>query len=198
MVRPKPCVQNTADQARAEAATKAAENIRKRDMLGGDLVPDYMTCVEFGADYGWPNSYWGGYEDIRVEPRRPDRLEYVKRPDFALGPHVAALGLAFADGTSLGGSYANGAFIGLHGSWNREPPSGYKVVFVPFGDNGYPLPNAKPQDFLTGFLDAKGQAQGRPVGVIKDKSGALLVADDVGNVIWRVSAPKAAAAAPTR
>lgn len=169
--------------------------VNERDMLGGDLVPDYMTCVEFGADYGWPNSYWGGYEDIRVEPRRPDRLEYVKRPDFALGPHVAALGLTFADGANLGPAYANGAFVGLHGSWNREPPSGYKVVFVPFGPNGYPLPNAKPQDFLSGFLNAEGQAQGRPVGVIKDKAGALLVADDVGNVIWRVSAP---ATAPTR
>lgn len=164
--------------------------VNERDMLGGDLVPDYMTCIEFGADYGWPNSYWGGYEDKRVEPLRPDRLEYVKRPDFALGPHVAALGLAFADGARLGSAYTNGAFVALHGSWNREPPSGYKVVWVPFGPNGYPLPNAKPQDFLTGFLVGD-EARGRPVGVIKDRTGALLVADDVGNVIWRVSAPAA-------
>jgi glucose/arabinose dehydrogenase len=164
--------------------------VNERDLLGGDLVPDYMTCVEFGADYGWPNSYWGGYQDNRVEPYRPDRLEYVKRPDFALGPHVAALGLAFADGANLGPAYANGAFIGLHGSWNRKPASGYKVVWVPFGPNGQPLPGAKPQDFLTGFLVGD-KAQGRPVGVIKDRTGALLVADDVGNVIWRVTAPGA-------
>ena len=163
--------------------------VNERDMLGGDLVPDYMTCLEFGADYGWPQSYWGGYEDIRVEPRRPDRLEYVKRPDYSLGPHVAALGLTFADAANLGPAYTNGAFIGLHGSWNREPASGYKVVYVPFGANGYPLPNAKPQDLLTGFL-VDGKAKGRPVSVIKDKTGALLVSDDVGNAIWRVSAGK--------
>jgi len=163
--------------------------VNERDMLGGDLVPDYMTCLEFGADYGWPQSYWGGYEDTRVEPPRPDRLEYVKRPDYALGPHVAALGLTFADGVNLGPAYANGAFIGLHGSWNRTPASGYKVVYVPFGANGQPLPNAKPQDFLTGFRVGD-KAKGRPVAVIKDRTGALLVADDVGNSIWRVSGPK--------
>lgn len=167
--------------------------VNERDMLGGDLVPDYLTRVEFGADYGWPNSYWGGYEDRRVEPLRPDRLEYVKRPDYALGPHVAALGLAFADATNLGRAYANGAFIGLHGSWNRKPVSGYKVVFVPFGTNGYPLPDSKPQDFLTGFLNSKGEAQGRPVGVTADRTGGLLVADDVGNIIWRVALPRGAA-----
>ncbi|WOK35555.1 sorbosone dehydrogenase family protein [Sphingomonas sp. C3-2] len=173
--------------------------VNERDMLGGDLVPDYMTRVEFGADYGWPNSYWGGYEDLRVEPRRPDRLEYVKRPDYALGPHVAALGLAFADGVNLGPDYANGAFIGLHGSWNRKPLSGYKVVYVPFGKTGYPLTDAKPQDFLTGFLDADGKARGRPVGVIADRTGGLLVADDVGNAIWRVSQPRTAPpAAPAK
>lgn len=162
--------------------------VNERDMLGGDLVPDYMTCVQFAADYGWPHSYWGGYEDTRVEPRRPDRLEYVRRPDYALGPHVAALGLTFADGASLGPRFASGAFVGLHGSWNRMPPSGYKVVYVPFGANGRPLPDARPVDVLTGFLSAEGKARGRPVGVVKDRGGALLVADDVGNVIWRVSA----------
>jgi glucose/arabinose dehydrogenase len=179
-----------------EPATKCLwTTVNERDMLGGDLVPDYMTCLEFGADYGWPNSYWGGYEDRRVEPLRPDRLEYVKRPDFALGPHVAALGLAFADGAALGPDYANGAFVALHGSWNRKPASGYKLVWVPFGANGYPLPGAKPQDLLTGFLVGD-QARGRPVGVIKDSAGALLVADDVGNVIWRVTAPGAPRPAP--
>ena len=163
--------------------------VNERDMLGGDLVPDYMTCLEFGADYGWPQSYWGGYEDSRVEPPRPDRLEYVKRPDYALGPHVAALGLSFANGANLGPSYANGAFVALHGSWNRKPASGYKLVYVPFGANGQPLPGAKPQDLLTGFRVGD-DARGRPVSVIKDRTGALLVADDVGNMIWRVSGPK--------
>lgn len=162
--------------------------VNERDMLGGDLAPDYMTRVDFGAFYGWPYSYWGGYVDTRVQPDRPDLLEYTKRPDYALGPHTASLGLTFADGANLGARFANGAFVGQHGSWNRTPPSGYKVIFVPFGDNGYP--NGKPIDVLTGFLNADGDAQGRPVGVIKDKTGALLVADDVGNRIWRVSAAK--------
>ncbi len=155
--------------------------VNERDMLGSDLAPDYMTRVDFGAFYGWPYSYWGGYEDKRVEPR-PDLLQYTKRPDYALGPHTASLGLAFG---SLGG-FQNGAFIGQHGSWNRKPVSGYKVVFVPFGANGYP--NGPMRDVLTGFLNAEGKAQGRPVGVIADRNGALLVADDVGNKIWRVSA----------
>lgn len=162
--------------------------VNERDMLGGDLVPDYLTRVGLGDFYGWPWSYHGGYEDTRVEPRRPDLLEYARRPDYALGAHVAALGLAFADGATLGPRYANGAFIGLHGSWNRTPPSGYKVIYVPFGANGYPVPNVKPVDLLTGFLTADGEARGRPVGVIKDRTGAVLVADDVGNAIWRVSA----------
>ena len=142
-----------------------------------------MTRVEFGAFYGWPYTYWGGFEDRRVEPR-PDLLQYTKRPDYALGPHTASLGLAFG---SLGG-FANGMFIGQHGSWNRVPVSGYKVVFVPFGTNGYP--NGPMRDVLTGFLDKDGGAQGRPVGVIIDKAGGLLVADDVGNRIWRVSAAR--------
>lgn len=157
--------------------------VNERDMLGSDLAPDYMTRVDFGAFYGWPYSYWGGYQDSRVEPR-PDLLQYTKRPDYALGPHTASLGLAFG---SLGG-FTNGMFVGQHGSWNRVPVSGYKVVFVPFGANGYP--NGPMHDVLTGFLDKDGNAQGRPVGVVVDKAGALLVADDVGNRIWRVSAPR--------
>jgi glucose/arabinose dehydrogenase len=155
--------------------------VNERDMLGSDLAPDYMTRVEFGAFYGWPYSYWGGYADSRVEAR-PDLLQYTKRPDYALGPHTASLGLAFG---SLGG-FANGMFVGQHGSWNRVPVSGYKVVFVPFGANGYP--DGPMRDVLTGFLDKEGKAQGRPVGVIIDKAGGLLVADDVGNKVWRVVA----------
>lgn len=155
--------------------------VNERDMLGGDLAPDYMTRVDFGAFYGWPYSYWGGYEDARVESR-PDLLQYTKRPDYALGPHTASLGLAFG---SLG-SFENGAFVGQHGSWNRKPPSGYKVTFIPFGERGFP--NGPMKDVLTGFLNKDGQAQGRPVGVIKRTEGDLLVADDVGNRIWRVSA----------
>jgi glucose/arabinose dehydrogenase len=166
--------------------------VNERDMLGSDLPPDYLTQVDFGGFYGWPYSYWGGYEDRRVEPRRPDLLEYTRRPDYALGAHTASLGLTFADGISLGQRFANGAFIGQHGSWNRVPPSGYKVVFVPFAANGFPVPDAKPVDVLTGFLTDDGKARGRPVGVTGDRTGALLVADDVGNVIWRVSGGGAA------
>jgi len=162
--------------------------VNERDMLGSDMPPDYMSRVDLGAFFGWPWQYWGGYEDKRVEPARPDLREYVHRPDFALGAHTAPLGLTFADGARLGDAYANGAFVGLHGSWNRQPPSGYKVVFVPFADNGFPKKGAKPQDVLTGFLNAKGEAQGRPVAVITGAGGALLVADDVGNKVWRVSA----------
>ena len=123
-----------------------------------------------------------------MKPENPALQEYSKRPDFAMGPHVAALGLTFAQDAKLGPNFANGAFVGEHGSWNRVPVSGYKVVYVPFGDLGFPKKGAKPVDVLTGFLNAKGQAQGRPVGVITDATGALLVADDVGNTIWRVSA----------
>lgn len=161
--------------------------VNERDMLGSDGPPDYLTTVDFGTFYGWPFFYWGGYEDQRVPQIRPDLKQYTKRPDYALGPHVAALGLAFSAGPSLGASFANGAFIGLHGSWNRSPPSGYKVVYVPFNDRGFPT-GAKPVDVLTGFLDDKGRAHGRPVGVIVDRKGALLVADDAGNRIWRVTA----------
>ncbi len=162
--------------------------VNERDMLGSDLAPDYMSQIEFGDHFGWPWYYWGGYPDKRVDPPNPALQQYSKRPDYALGPHTASLGLAFAADAKLGANFANGAFIGQHGSWNRAPVSGYKVVYVPFGDNGYPVKGAKPVDVLTGFLNAKGEAQGRPVGVITDKTGALLVADDVGNVIWRVAA----------
>lgn len=163
--------------------------VNERDMLGSDLVPDYLTRVEFGAFYGWPWNYWGGYEDRRVQPQRPEIREYTKRPDYSLGNHVAPLGLAFADKVMLGAPFANGAFVGLHGSWNRKPAAGYKVVFVPFAANGE-AGTAMPVDVLTGFLDAKGQARGRPVDVTADAKGALLVSDDVGNAIWRVTAVK--------
>jgi glucose/arabinose dehydrogenase len=159
--------------------------VNERDMLGADLVPDYLTRVEFGAFYGWPWNYWGGYEDRRVQPQRPEIREYTKRPDYALGNHVAPLGLTFADTVQLGAPFTDGAFVGLHGSWNRKPAAGYKVVFVGFavGEAG----KAKPVDVLTGFLDKDGDAQGRPVDVTADARGALLVSDDVGNVIWRVT-----------
>lgn len=168
--------------------------VNERDMLGSDMPPDYMTQVDFGSFYGWPWHYWGGYEDKRVTPKRPDLREYTARPDFALGAHTAPLGITFAQDLRLGANYVGGAFIGLHGSWNRVPATGYKVVYVPFGPRGLPAPGAKPVDVLTGFLDAEGKAMGRPVGVTADRTGALLVADDVGNVIWRVSAPGAAPA----
>ena len=163
--------------------------VNERDMLGSDLVPDYLTRVEFGGFYGWPWNYWGGYEDRRVQPQRPEVREYTKRPDYALGNHVAPLGLAFADKVKIGGAFTNGAFVGLHGSWNRKPAAGYKVVFVPFEANGE-VGRAKPVDVLTGFLDADGHARGRPVDVAGDAKGALLVSDDVGGVIWRVTGAK--------
>lgn len=159
--------------------------VNERDELGSDLVPDYLTRVQDGAFYGWPWSYYGARVDTRVEPARPDMVARAIPPDFALGSHVAPLGLAFADGARLlGPAYAGGAFIGEHGSWNRRPFSGYKVVFVPFA-NGRPA--GRPVDVLTGFL-AGDTAMGRPVGVEVANDGALLVADDVGNTVWRVSA----------
>ncbi|MBX9729791.1 MAG: sorbosone dehydrogenase family protein [Sphingomonas sp.] len=161
--------------------------VNERDMLGSDLAPDYLTAVGLGDFFGWPYSYWGGYTDKRVQPERPDLLEYSKRPDYALGPHTASLGLSFANGATLGSRFASGAFIGQHGSWNRVPVSGYKVIYVPFAPDGFPVKGTKPIDVLTGFLDKNGDAQGRPVGVALDRTGSLLVADDVGNVIWRVS-----------
>ena len=161
--------------------------VNERDMLGSDLVPDYLTSVTLGDNFGWPWYYWGGYPDQRVDPPNPELQQYSRRPDYALGPHVAALGLSFAQNARLGANFSNGAFIGEHGSWNRKPVSGYKVVFVPFGDHGFPAADARPVDILTGFLNKDGDAQGRPVGVIVDRTGGLLVADDVGNVVWRVS-----------
>ncbi len=160
--------------------------VNERDMLGPDVPPDYMTRLEFGSDYGWPYSYWGGYMDQRVDPNVPDQLQYFKRPEYALGAHTASLGIAFAGEAKLGKAFANGAFIAQHGSWNRRPQVGYRVIFVPFGANGYP--NGKPTEILTGFLNTDGNAQGRPVDVIIDKSGGLLVSDDSGNRIWRVTA----------
>lgn len=159
--------------------------VNERDMLGSDLVPDYLTRVEFGGFYGWPWNYWGGYEDKRLQPGRPEVREYTKRPDYALGNHVAPLGLAFSTGAMLGKPFENGAFVGLHGSWNRKPKSGYKLVFVPFGTDG--RPTGKPLDVLTGFLDGDEQARGRPVDVLVSADGALLVSDDVGGIVWRIS-----------
>jgi len=161
--------------------------VNERDMLGSDGPPDYMSAVEAGDNFGWPWYYWGGYPDRRVKPENPGLQQYSKRPDYALGPHTASLGLVFAAESRLGGQYMNGAFVGQHGSWNRQPVSGYKVIYIPFGEKGFPIPNVKPVDVLTGFLDQDGNARGRPVGVIFDATGSLLVADDVGNVIWRVS-----------
>jgi glucose/arabinose dehydrogenase len=143
-----------------------------------------MTSVKDGAFYGWPYSYYGQHVDDRVKNQRPDLVAKAIAPDYALGAHTASLGLAFYTGSLLPGHYKNGAFVGQHGSWNREQPSGYKVIFVPF-KNG--KPSGMPEDVLTGFLDDRGNAQGRPVGVAVDGKGALLVADDVGNVIWRVT-----------
>ena len=163
--------------------------VNERDELGSDLVPDYMTSVQDGAFYGWPYSYYGQHVDARVEPPRPDLVARAIAPDYALGTHTASLGLAFYRGSLLPQRYAGGAFIGQHGSWNRKPRSGYKVIFVAFADG---RPVGAPEDVLTGFVDAGGDALGRPVGVAVDRAGALLVADDVGNVIWRVTpaAPK--------
>ncbi|WP_313176648.1 sorbosone dehydrogenase family protein [Massilia sp.] len=157
--------------------------VNERDEIGSDLVPDYLTSVQEGGFYGWPYSYYGQHVDTRVQPPRPDMVAKAIVPDYALGAHVAALGLTFAQGAQLGPAYASGAFIGQHGSWNRKPLSGYKVVYVPFA-NG--KPNGMPVEILSGFVSAEGDAYGRPVGVAIDKRGALLVADDVGNVVWRV------------
>jgi glucose/arabinose dehydrogenase len=159
--------------------------VNERDELGNDLVPDYLTSVQDGGFYGWPWSYFGSIVDERVQPQRPDRVARALKPDYALGPHVAALGLAAAESTALPAPFANGMFVGLHGSWNRKPPSGYKVVFVPFADG---RPAGMPVDVLTGFLaPGEDEAYGRPVGVALDRQGALLVADDVGDVVWRAT-----------
>ena len=157
----------------------------ERDEIGSDLVPDYLTSVRDGGFYGWPYSYYGSHVDARVKPQRPDLVSKALAPDYALGAHTASLGLAFAEpGLRLPATFGTGAFIGQHGSWNRRPFSGYKVVFVPFGAG---RPAGPPVDVLTGFLTEDGKARGRPVGVVQDRRGDLLVADDVGNVIWRVT-----------
>ena len=162
--------------------------VNERDELGSDLVPDYMTSVRDGGFYGWPYSYYGQIVDTRVEPPRPDLVARAIKPDYALGPHTASLGLASSRGARpCRAAYANGMFVGQHGSWNRKPPSGYKVIFVPFA-NG--RPSGPAQDVLTGFLSGSGEAFGRPVGVAIDSRGGLLVADDVGNAVWRVAAAR--------
>ena len=158
--------------------------VNERDELGDDLVPDYMTSVKDGAFYGWPYSYYGQHVDTRVDPQRPDLVAKAILPDYALGAHTASLGLTFNTGHLFPPEMEGGAFIGQHGSWNRKPRAGYKVIFIPFKDG---KPSGKPRDVLTGFLNDKGEAQGRPVGVRIDKRGALLVADDVGNTVWRVT-----------
>lgn len=162
-------------------------SVNERDELGNDLVPDYMTAVKDGAFYGWPYSYYGQHVDTRVSPPRPDLVAAAIAPDYALGSHTASLSMTFYEANLLPKHYQGGAFVGQHGSWNRKPRSGYKVIFVPFS-NGQP--SGMPEDVLTGFLNADGQAHGRPVGVAVDQAGALLVADDVGNIIWRVTPVK--------
>jgi glucose/arabinose dehydrogenase len=159
--------------------------VNERDELGGDLVPDYMTAVREGGFYGWPYSYFGTHLDERVKPQRPDLVATAIRPDYALGAHTASLGLASAHRATLPPPFTHGMFVGQHGSWNRKPRSGYKVIFVPFAGG---VPAGAPIDVLSGFLNEHGQAMGRPVGVAIDKTGDLLVADDVGNVVWKVSA----------
>ncbi len=160
--------------------------VNERDEIGSDLVPDYLTAVHDGAFYGWPYSWYGSHVDERVSPPAPELVAKARVPDYALGPHTASLGLAAAAGNRLPPIYASGMFVGQHGSWNRKPASGYKVIFVPF--QGARPSGAMPLDVLTGFLGPDGEARGRPVGVAIDRGGALLVADDVGNVVWRVSA----------
>ncbi|TDF65110.1 sorbosone dehydrogenase family protein [Cupriavidus sp. L7L] len=161
--------------------------VNERDELGSDLVPDYITTVRDGGFYGWPYSYFGQHVDKRVKPPAPDLVARAIVPDYAVGAHTAPLGLAAATGNSLPARFSEGMFVGQHGSWNRRPLAGYKVIFVPFSKG---RPNGAPFDVLTGFVDGEGNARGRPVGVAIDKRGGLLVADDVGNVIWRVSGAK--------
>lgn len=160
--------------------------VNERDEIGSDLVPDYLTEVHEGGDYGWPYSYFGNHLDLRAQPPRSQAVTDARVPDYALGPHTASLGLAASAGNTLPARFANGMFVGQHGSWNRRPHSGYRVIFVPF-DGARPT-GAAPLDVLTGFLDTEGAAYGRPVGVAVDRRGGLLVADDVGNVVWRVTA----------
>lgn len=164
--------------------------VNERDEIGPDLVPDYLTSVREGAFYGWPYSYWGQNVDPRAQPQDPEKVAAAIKPDYSLGSHVAALGLAFSM-PSMGEGFTDGTFVGEHGSWNRTPPSGYRVVFVPFKDG---KPVGDPVDFATGFLTEDGKARGRPVGVTVDPRGALIVADDLANTIWRIT--RSATAAP--
>ena len=159
--------------------------VNERDELGSDLVPDYLTSVRKGGFYGWPYSYYGAHVDERVRPQRPELVATALVPDYALGSHTASLGLADAHGSMIAQRYGEGMVVSQHGSWNRRPFSGYRVIFVPFRAG---RPAGESIELLGGFVNARGQAQGRPVGVAIDKGGALLVADDVGNIVWRVSA----------
>ena len=162
-------------------------SVNERDALGDDLVPDYMTEVHDGDFFGFPFSYYGAHIDPRVKPQKPELVAKARKPDYALGAHTASLGLTFYDGSAFPQHYRGGAFVGQHGSWNRSQPSGYRVIFVPF-EQGKPV--GAPEEILSGFLDANGNARGRPVGVAVDKRGALLVADDVGGRVWRVTAAR--------
>jgi glucose/arabinose dehydrogenase len=158
--------------------------VNERDELGNDLVPDYMTAVQEGGFYGWPYSYWGEHVDTRVSPN-PELVAKAIEPDYGLGSHTAPLGLASSVGTTLPAQFENGMFVGQHGSWNRVPHNGYQVIFIPFTDG---VPSGNPVPVLTGFVEDDGDAKGRPVGVALDAMGAVLVADDVGNTIWRITA----------
>lgn len=158
-------------------------SVNERDEIGDNLVPDYMTSVKEGGFYGWPYSYWGQHVDTRISPQKPDLVQKAIKPDYGLGAHTASLGFTFVEGAKLG-PFQNGAIVGQHGSWNRTPRAGYRVIFVKF-ENGAPV--GEPQEVLTGFLNEKGEARGRPVGVIVDRRGGLLVADDAGGAVWRVS-----------
>ncbi|MEH6758068.1 MAG: sorbosone dehydrogenase family protein [Parasphingorhabdus sp.] len=168
--------------------------VNERDMLGSDMVPDYLTEVVFASHYGWPWHFWRGHVDPRVEPKNLDHRQYERRPDYGLGAHVAPLGLAFSNGEALGAPFDSGAIIARHGSWNRQPLSGYDVVYVDFNAKG--KPQGKPQTVLSGFVDDDKKARGRPAMVAFDQTGALLVSDDVGGIIWRVSKAGAKKAAP--
>lgn len=170
--------------------------VNERDEIGPELVPDYITAVRDGGFYGWPYSYWGQNIDPRVRPQKPELVRTAIKPDYALGSHVATLGLAFIGAEGLSPTYSNGAFVGMHGSWNRHNLAGYKVVWIPFS-GGRPASD-KPQDFVTGFLDGDGHARGRPVGVAFDSvGGALFVADDLSNTVWRIAPVRRAAPAAT-
>jgi glucose/arabinose dehydrogenase len=167
------------------ASGKLWTAVNERDEIGSDLVPDYITSVQDGGFYGWPYSYYGQHVDTRPQPPRPDLVARAIVPDYALGPHTASLGIVFSQRSSLPPAWRQGLFVAQHGSWNRRPKSGYRVVYVPFAEG---RPTGQPVEVLTGFLNAKEEAQGRPVGLALDRTGALLVTDDVGNAVWRVTA----------